>query len=212
MIHLIHGEDITSSRTFLLRLVDRFANREVIDARTLGKTEFWEKIAQGSLFTGKVVIIDWFEEKFLPFGVADSDKEIIIWSSQSLKSTSWADKINHFPVREISIFKLVDAFGLRRAALAQAFLEKTIYEKSAPEVILSMLVRQLKLISLSLSGEALLVSKSDFVRKKIADQAKAWNEKSLKRAFRILLETDLAIKNGLNSRLMLSLAIAKTSI
>ncbi|MDP2670879.1 MAG: hypothetical protein Q8P13_00195 [bacterium] len=211
MIRLIHGPDVVSSRTFLLRLREQNPQVVVLDARSIPKHKFLETLEQENLF-GNFLIVDWFEEKHFVEGFKSLQQEIVFWSSSTLTNTSWAGKTSFFPIKSVGVFKLTDAFGLRQAKLSQEYLELALSEKNPPEVILSLLSRQLKQISLALSGEAKKVSHSSFVQQKITDQAKLWSEKGIKRAFRSLLEADLAIKSGLEPKFSISLALAKTQI
>jgi len=209
MIHLIHGPDTVASRNYLQRL--REGNSEIVtlDCRRLTKELLAENLNQSKLFASTLVIIDWLEEKHLPLDLSSQADILIVWSAQNLKDFAWADKVTTFPIKAVTIFKLADSFGLRQLALSQINLEAVLREKETPEAIVGMLARQLKLISFHLSGNLEAISKSSFVKNKIADQSKLWSERGIKRAFRALLEADLAIKSGLEPRVVLSLALTK---
>lgn len=208
MIHLIHGPDITSSRNLLAKIRNNASQVLVLDARSEKKTDLKQKLSQTSFLSDNLVILDWFEEKTLPRELK-VEKELVVWTAQTLVDTSFAGKVSFFPVKSVSIFKLTDAFGFRKVSLTQEYLDRVLFEKEPPEVVVSLLLRQIKLISFALSGDKQKISKSNFVQEKIADQSRLWSEKTLRRAIRALLEADLAVKSGLNPKVVLSLALSK---
>lgn len=208
MIHLIHGPDLASSRTHLNKIREG-KETLVIDARS--EENWWEKLSQFSFFTPEIVIVDWIKEKQIKLLPKKIDQTVVFWSEETIKKTDWANQVSFFPLKSVNVFKLVDAFGLRKISQSQIYLQKTLAEKTSPELIISLLIRQLKLISLSQAGNSEEIGKSAFLKSKIADQAKLWSEKGLVRAFRALLEADLAIKNGIEPEIALSLAFSKVN-
>ena len=124
--------------------------------------------------------------------------------------------------REARMFDLMDAVVQWRPAVAMRELERLFVQGVAVPVILTMLVRQVRLMvqakSLAAAGAARsdlmssMGTSSDFVVDKALEQARAYSADELRALYRRLLETDLSIKTGaVEGELALELLVAETT-
>jgi DNA polymerase-3 subunit delta len=108
-------------------------------------------------------------------------------------------------VREANIFEMVDAIGLGNGQRALSLLHKLLEENKAPLYLLSMIVRQFRIL---LQVKDLLgrnvapgaipheLDLHPYVAEKAVAQARSFSLERLECIYRRLLETDLAIKTG----------------
>ena len=108
-------------------------------------------------------------------------------------------------VREASIFNDVDAMIDGRPDVALRLLQKLRQDGAALSYIISMVERQLRLVSLARYWTEQRVSQGElpaklgvppFVARKTADQARRNSWPDLDRRYQLLLEVDLAFKTG----------------
>ncbi len=107
--------------------------------------------------------------------------------------------------REASIFELMDAIGLKKTQQAIKALNKLLSQKEEPVKILFMITRHLRIIfKLKLLQEQrmslieiwpILDVKFDKQQASFLTQSKLHDEQSLKKAFELLLETDISLKS-----------------
>jgi DNA polymerase-3 subunit delta len=108
--------------------------------------------------------------------------------------------------REIKIFAVVDAIVERRAGVALRLLRRLMREGTQGGYILAMVVRQYRLIIQAKEmmtanlparemGQRLGIA-SEFVLRRILDQAQRYSLSRLKAAYRRLLEADVGVKRG----------------
>lgn len=108
--------------------------------------------------------------------------------------------------REASVFTLVDAVIEGRHAASLRLLRQMLDQGAAGPYVITMLARQVRMLliarSLSASGgdlsdlPRLLGTNSDFVARKVAAQARYLPMEKLARMHRLLLEADVAMKDG----------------
>ena len=124
--------------------------------------------------------------------------------------------------KETSIFELVDAVATRRQGPAMRALERLLTQGAPPPVAMTMLARQLRLmtqvkaLAARNAGDdeimAALGTRSDFVVRKTKEQARRYSLDALKKLYERLLETDLAIKTGaVSDELGLEMFVAEAS-
>ena len=124
--------------------------------------------------------------------------------------------------KETSIFELVDAVATRRQGPAMQALERLLTQGAPPPVTMTMLARQLRLmthvkaLAARNAGDdeimAALGTRSDFVVRKTKEQARSYSLDALKQLYERLLETDLAIKTGkVSDELGLEMFVAEAS-
>ena len=122
--------------------------------------------------------------------------------------------------REAGIFELVDAV-VQGQTQAMRILERLFEQEAAPQYIITMLARQLRLMVQAKSaiesgvddaelGEAMGTG-SDYVVRKTKEQVRSYTLEALKRTYGRLLEVDLAIKSGtLEPELAMELFVAES--
>jgi DNA polymerase-3 subunit delta len=109
--------------------------------------------------------------------------------------------------REAVIFELTDAVGMRAhekalEVLAQLFTENPTGDIGQASMVLSMLIRQLRLLftAKALGGDpnriAQVCGLPPFVAKKIATQVRGFDERRLRRAYAALARLDRDLKGG----------------
>ncbi|MEM7158393.1 MAG: DNA polymerase III subunit delta [Myxococcota bacterium] len=112
--------------------------------------------------------------------------------------------------REAVIFELTDAFGMGDAPRALAVLARLFHESSVPEIgqanqVLSMLIRQIRLVfaahsALQEGGSIEAVTGvPPFVARKLSDQARRFHPIRLRRAYAGLARFDRDLKGGAHS-------------
>jgi DNA polymerase-3 subunit delta len=108
-------------------------------------------------------------------------------------------------IQEANIFALMDAVAEGRTEPAQRILHRLYDEGVSPAYILVMITRQFRLIALArdlekglsrLQIQERLGLKSSYGLDKTLNQARLYDFEGIKRAYDMLLETDLAIKTG----------------
>ena len=109
-------------------------------------------------------------------------------------------------VRESSVFELVDAVMEDRTDAALAAMTRLLSGGATGPYIVSMVARQARMVALAQelarSGVAQsewgkrLGTGSDFVVRKVGDQARRFSADSVRRLYGLLLEADLAMKTG----------------
>lgn len=214
MIYLIYGPDSVSARSFLLNLRKNYAGHSTISGKR--QTAFSLTIPrEADLFGGKQLLII---ENFVPKENETLPKvdniDIVILTEEILSPPKWIDKSWVFKQPEVlSNFKLVDQVVNGQEKLALITLTKLLKQKTPPELIIGSLVRQFRLISLSLAGETEVVSRSSFVQQKTKEQARNWSLGKIRKALLLVLKSDFEIKNGIiNSESVLTLLINKLSL
>jgi DNA polymerase III delta subunit len=105
-------------------------------------------------------------------------------------------KIQAFPLAVgINIFAWGDQVGQRQVGPALKSWQKLREAGEDEEYLFLMLVRQFRLLILTKRGHS--PKGPDFVREKIAAQARLWSEEELRSVYRKLLEIDRRHKTGL---------------
>jgi DNA polymerase-3 subunit delta len=134
---------------------------------------------------------------------SEVDKLLTYCSGQPISEDSVRQVTSY--AREASIFALVDSILEGRRKVAQQLLHRLLHDGAAPSYVLVMITRQLRLIVLAKElGQRLfrpetrgrLEPTSDYGLDKAVRQAKAYTLERIKKAYRKLLEADIAIKTG----------------
>lgn len=109
--------------------------------------------------------------------------------------------------QEANIFALVDAIIQRRAAAAERLLHQLIDRGATPPYLLFMITRQFRLLvqAKELSKQRLptveLIGRlgvpSEYVLRRVMEQAREYSLDQLKEIYGKLLDTDMSIKTGL---------------
>ena len=122
-------------------------------------------------------------------------------------------------VREADIFEMVDALGRRNTQKATVLLHRMLDEGKAPLYLLTMIVRQFRImiqvkelnaLGFNVAESAKQLRLHEFVVKKSLAQAQNFSFDQLSRIYDSLAESDAAIKTGkMNETLALDLLIAE---
>ncbi len=109
---------------------------------------------------------------------------------------------------EASIFEMVDAMGQRDGQRALRLLRQLLESGDEPLRVFGMIVRQYRMLIqmreyLDRGGRPhqawQVLGLNEFVARKIAEQARHYSLRLLERIYRRLLETDLAMKGGMET-------------
>ena len=108
--------------------------------------------------------------------------------------------------RELSVFELVDAIMAKRPGAALTAMERLLQGGATGPYLISMVARQARMVALAQALAASGVPQqawgprigttSEFVVRKTADQARGFTPDAVRGLYRLLLETDLAMKTG----------------
>lgn len=107
--------------------------------------------------------------------------------------------------REVSIFAMVDALGLRNARTALRLLHELLAEGEPPVRILAMIVRQFRLLLQISEMQAMGLGRQEivaelrinpFVLPRMFNQVAKFSLRQLEAIYSRLVETDLAVKTG----------------
>ncbi len=197
MIYLLHGEDIVSSKNFLLNLRKEYSGFDQISLKNVKNLDEALPSGKGLFSEKKLVVIENFplkKEFQLPKNL---DYDVVLWFAESVSAPSWVDKAWYFKQNQTqSSFKLADyiAYGQEKQALS--LLNDLLKDPKEKEMIVGSLVRQLRLLALTISGELSEVSQSQFLQSKVKEQAKNWNLRKVRAGLIYLLKTDLWLKQG----------------
>ncbi len=121
--------------------------------------------------------------------------------------------------RESSVFALVDAVMEHRPNAALVALTRLLNGGATGQYIVSMVARQVRMVALAQELGRSQVSQgewgrrlgtgSDFVVRKVGDQARRYTADAVRRLYGLLLEADLAMKTGATDELALTELIAR---
>ena len=123
--------------------------------------------------------------------------------------------------KDANVFALVDAIMERRTGAALNAMRQLLDEGAAGPYLLTMIARQARMVALAQEllarrapqqeWPARLGTSSDFVVRKTMDQARRFPPEAVKSLYRLLLDTDLALKSGTSDELALTEMLARTS-
>ncbi len=197
MIYLIHGEDSVSSKNFLLKMKNDYSGFDQVSFKNAKNVAELLPSGKGLFSEKKLVIIEKFpirKDFELPKNL---DFDVVLWFAESVTAPTWVDKVWYFKQRETnSSFRLADAVAYGQEKQALTVLKELLREPREKEMIIGSLVRQMRLMALSLSGERQEISRSQFLQDKVSEQTKNWNFRKLRSALVYLLKTDLWLKQG----------------
>ena len=123
--------------------------------------------------------------------------------------------------KDANVFALVDAIMERRTGAALNSMRQLLDEGAAGPYLLTMIARQTRMVALAQEllarrapqqeWPARLGTSSDFVVRKTMDQARRFPPEAVRSLYRLLLDTDLALKSGTSDELALTEMLARTS-
>ena len=123
--------------------------------------------------------------------------------------------------KDANVFALVDAIMERRTSAALSAMRQLLDEGAAGPYLLTMVARQARMVALAQEllarrapqqeWAARLGTSSDFVVRKTMEQARRFPSDAVRALYRLLLETDLALKSGTSDELALTEMLAGAS-
>jgi DNA polymerase III delta subunit len=185
MITILHGDDQVKSRNELKAIQESHKGVEttILDGKKLELTALREVIESGSMFAeNKIIIIENFfssrgknEEMLNYLKNESSPHEIIFWEAKEVNRSILAKlplaKVNLFKLPVI-IFKLLDSLRPGNSKFMLSLLEQAL-KNSPPEIVLFMLVRQIRLL--------LLAKEKSFLGVKDCEKLAPWQRDRLTR-------------------------------
>jgi len=93
-----------------------------------------------------------------------------------------------------NIFNLIDALGNKNKALSLKLIEAQLNSGTSPQYVLNMIIRQFRLLILTIDGEA--DNLASWQKNKLAGQATKFGREKLIRVYRTLLEIDIKQKTS----------------
>jgi len=208
---LIFVEEETLPKTHpILQLAEKHEAGKVYTFDGPGRGELTGWIIKRAEYRGAT--IEWAAAEALAIAVGDdlrlldSELEKLVVYVGDSRPITIADVNLLVPYAgEANVFAMVDAIGRRDGRTALRLLHKLLDENAAPLYLLSMIVRQFRILIQvkELSAQGLAISTiarraglHPFVAEKAQRQAMNFSMGQLEAVYARLLETDLAIKTG----------------
>ena len=123
--------------------------------------------------------------------------------------------------KETSVFELVDALMARRVDVALSAMQHLLEDGATGQYLLSMVARQVRMIAIAQDLAARqaprqewaprLGTSSDFVVRKTTEQARQFPPDAVRALYRLLLETDIAMKTGTTDDLAMTEMITRAA-
>ncbi|MCL4418524.1 hypothetical protein M1146_00295 [Patescibacteria group bacterium] len=214
MITIIHGDDIASSRNYLLEQKDQSNNSLILEGKSITVNDLIQVVETGELFsTSKVLFIENFFSGRKPakefdaiikyLGKKHLKNEIFFWEEKELTKKSlnvFANaKVKTFTIPK-SLFVFLDSIKPGNGKNLIVIFHQSL-ENAQPEQIMYMIIRQIRLLlSFSELGNLEAIEEASklapWQKSKLEKQAKLFNPNSLREIYSKLFEIDLAQKTG----------------
>jgi DNA polymerase-3 subunit delta len=185
---------VTKVRTF--PLLKAAGLRQWVERRVAG--------AGGSIATKAVELLVRYVGSNLWIMSGEVDKLVQYTGGRRIEEADVKALVSY--AQEASVFAMVDAILEFRAGAAEELLEQLLKQGAAPAFLLVMLSRQVQLMIRAREMRAQKKSQgeiqsklgltSDFVMRKVMEQADKYSPARLKEVYHRLLEADLSIKTG----------------
>ena len=213
MILLLHGNNISASRTELLRIKNNSKVKEIrnIDGTKTDPSELTQAFESNSLFGGSILVC--IEQLFGKIGKktklietyadiivkqANNGVDIILWEEKEIGKTTLT---RLGPDVTVKFFKLPSTIfifleGLKPGnSVSSLLLFSTLIRTEAPELLYTMLVRHVrKLIQVSdhITPDGVLPWQSG----RLSTQAHYFTEKQLLDVYKKLIDLEITVKSG----------------
>ena len=197
MRYIIHGDDIVSSRNYLNSLKKQYQDVLSLEGPKITPTEFLNVAANQLLFPKKTIVV--VENYTGPEKIFDMDTSLdtAFWWPKALQKIPSADKVLQFKSQSaFGIFKYTDSVGLKQTKESLTLLNRLLEERVPAEKIIAMLTRQIRMIGQVLDGGEEKASSSEFIRKKLDQQAKNWDIRKIQESLMVVFSVDIKIKKG----------------
>lgn len=208
MIHIIHGDDITSSQNKLSEVLKTHRNVTLLQAEKVNSTELQAAFKSQDLFAvEKCIVIEKFlklkkaEMDMLLELVASKEKEtsLILWHNTELSKVA----LSKFKNAAIDVFVLPKLFFTFLDSLTPHNVKKELELLSQMETVeseqvfyaITKRVRQLLYISMGVTSEE-IAKMSPWQMGKLKDQSRLWKISELKSLYEKLFNIETAMKSG----------------
>lgn len=215
MIIVIHGDNHSASRDYLQQLITKAKSSGVkditrLEGKSLDLTQLIQVLDSQSLFgSNRLVVIEYLfarpQSKLkkqiiqqLKSSSATSSHQIILWEPKSLTSAqlkSLGPSQNQYFKLPPAIFKLLEALNPTSPSVTIKLLDQVLQTES-PELIISMLVRQVHLLLQIKSTHPPKIAPWQLTRLKT--QARSFSSRQLILLNHQLLNLDSQVKVGDN--------------
>lgn len=212
MITIIHGDDVVSSRKFLIEQKNLSGSQTIFDNNNFNLTDFLQflsgkslfsenkKIFLDGLFSSKKIASEQLEAVVSAINKSHSPIDFFVWEGSELSKTF----LNQFPKANIKFFKLPQNLfifldGIRPNNPQNVFLFHTALNNLDENFLFSMLIRQFRiLLSLSSNSNGIEETKrlAPWQIEKLQRQSKLFTVEELRRIYNKLFEIDLDVKSG----------------
>ena len=211
MLLLLHGENVSASRSALLELKKNYSSDSisVFDAKKFDEDEFVRVCETPSMFADhRLVIIEGKPSSpphFLTSPPLPPTTDLVFWIPDQLKSSNKLFKL----VKELGgqirafkpaipkhVFGFLDALGYKNKQKSFLELHRLLDQGESPVYLLTMMVWQIRnLLKVKLSLNSGPKPKMNpFVLRKTKGQVKNFEEEELVGVFGKLLEAEVALK------------------
>jgi len=214
MITIVHGDDTSSSRNYLLEERNKLSNGFILEGKTLSLNNITQILESNELFSNTKTV---FIENFLSNKKSGKEFDLIIEFLNNKQANEnifiWEDKqltkgiLGIFTKAQIktftfpsSIFIFLDAIKPGNGINLISLFHQTL-DSSAPEQILFMLIRQFRLMlglqSLSIQDSIDEIKRlAPWQKGKLEKQAKLFKIDLLKKIYSKLFQIDHGQKTG----------------
>lgn len=215
MITIIHGDDLVSSRKFLVEQKNSLQNTTTLNGDELTLEKLVEAFEGSSLFSDEknIFIENLFSKKrskeleeILDYISKKNDIDLFIWEKTDLSKS----QLSTFPKAKTFLFKIpknifsfLDNISPKNNNNILNFHK--VLETNDPDIIFYMLIRQFRLL-LAVSGTSSnsideMQRLSPWQRNNLERQSKKFSLSELRDAYNKLYKLDLNIKTGVSSNL-----------
>jgi len=215
MITIIHGSDITKSRTFYIDTRQKFENPDIFDGEKIDYDTLFQTLEGNSLFTNqRHVFIENFISKtksnsnefkqIVEYLNSNKDFEIVFWEDKELtKGQAAAFKnvsLQLFNYPQI-LFTFLDSIKPNNISSVKLFHD--LQNTMETELIFYMLVRQFRLLLAVTSTGSQNIDETKrlapWQSSKLKSQAQYFGEEKLIKAYKRFYKMDYETKYGLTS-------------
>ena len=211
MITIIHGDDVVSSRNYLLESRKKIGDPPVFDGEKITHLNVVQHLEGGDLFAEKksIVIENFLTRKkssesdlIIELLQIHNEHEIILWEGKELtgKNLTQFKNATIVPFKYPRLlFQLLDSLKPNNAKAMISLFHKT-KETTSDELIFFMIIRQFRIL-LALTDEKgssieELNRLSSWQKEKLTRQARLFSEGRLKEIMSVLFRIELRLKTG----------------
>ncbi len=227
MIFVLHGENLTEIRKFIINLQNEHnvGSKVELFVEETSPAEFNEAVSSIDMFGGTtMVVLDISKAGRMKLDdyiavlekVADEVIVIIVAIKDLTKTNVFIKNSVKLKARVVSfkvstrVFKFVDAVFNGNREESYKILRELVLEEEEPIYILSMLIYGLRNIGIAKLESPELNKMAPFIKSKAVAQARKFSEESVKDLYEFFYELDRDVKIGkISPEILVPLAIEK---